>query len=128
MNIFLGVFLVLHGLVHMWYVTLSQGWVAFQADMGWTGQSWLLSGSLSEGGTKWLATLLYVLTAVAFTVSGAGKMIEQDWARSWIVVSAIISTVAILVFWDGNFHHMVEKGLLGLVIDFALLAWILWSA
>jgi hypothetical protein len=33
-----GVFIVLHGLVHVWYVTLSQRWVEFQPEMVWTGE------------------------------------------------------------------------------------------
>ena len=30
----IGVFIVLHGLVHLWYVTLSQRLIEFQAEMG----------------------------------------------------------------------------------------------
>lgn len=41
-----AVFLVLHGLVHLWYVVLSQGWVEMEDAMGWNGQSWLLSDQL----------------------------------------------------------------------------------
>jgi hypothetical protein len=29
-----GVFLALHGLVHLWYVVLSQGWVEMEDAMG----------------------------------------------------------------------------------------------
>ena len=27
------------GLLHLWYVTLSQRWTEFQPEMGWTGES-----------------------------------------------------------------------------------------
>lgn len=30
-----GLFLVLHGLVHGWYVVLSQGWAEVEDQMGW---------------------------------------------------------------------------------------------
>lgn len=126
MNIFFGIFLLLHGLVHMWYVTLSQGWVAFQADMGWTGQSWMLSGLFSESVTKWLATLLFVLAAIVFATSGVGKLLNQDWARAWIAPAAIISALTILIFWDGRFQYIVQKGLIGLMIDISLVVWFLW--
>jgi hypothetical protein len=39
LRILFGIFVVLHGLVHLWYVVLSQRLVEFQADMGWTGES-----------------------------------------------------------------------------------------
>jgi len=53
-----GVFFVLHGLVHLWYVVLSQRLVAFQADMGWTGESWLLTGPLGDVASRWVATVV----------------------------------------------------------------------
>jgi hypothetical protein len=47
----IGIFIVLHGLVHLWYVVLSQGLVEFEPEMGWTGESWLLSRLLGESAT-----------------------------------------------------------------------------
>jgi hypothetical protein len=44
-----GGFLALHGLIHLWYVVLSQGWGEVEDGMGWNGHSWLLSPLLSEG-------------------------------------------------------------------------------
>ena len=43
LRLLIGFFIVLHGLVHMWYFTLSQRLVEFQPEMGWTGKSWLFS-------------------------------------------------------------------------------------
>ena len=38
-----AVFLALHGLVHGWYVVLSNGWIEADDAVGWNGTSWLLS-------------------------------------------------------------------------------------
>lgn len=46
LSFLIGAFVVLHGLVHVWYVTLSQGLVEFQPEMGWSGRSWALSDPL----------------------------------------------------------------------------------
>jgi hypothetical protein len=131
MNILLGIFVILHGLVHFWFVTLSQGWVEFQADMGWTGSSWLLVNFLGAGFLRGLTSVLYGLAAVTFLVAGAGLLSKQDWSRPWLMVASLISALSIVVFWDGSFSLLVQKGLLGLLISLGLLAAVLlfnWPA
>ena len=116
-----GIFVVLHGLVHLWYVTLSQGLVEFQAEMGWTGRSWLFSPLLGGGATRSLATLLYGLAALGFVIGGIGVFAQQPWWRPLIVGSAAFSAAIILLFWDGGTQMIVEKGLLGFLINVAIL-------
>lgn len=121
MRILFGIFILLHGLVHLWYVTLSQGWVQFQPSMGWSGKSWLLSSLLAPGLTQWVATVLYGLAAAAFAVAGVGRMANQDWSRPWLTAASLVSILAIVLFWDGSFKMPVEKGILGLLISIGLL-------
>lgn len=121
MNIFIGIFILLHGLVHIWYVTLSQRWVEFQVDMGWAGKSWLLTNLLGDQVTRFLATLLYSLSAIVFVAAGVGLLANQEWSRPGLVIASIISSLTILVFWDGSLNMPVEKGLLGLLISVGIL-------
>ncbi|NJC96787.1 MAG: hypothetical protein C3F07_07950 [Anaerolineales bacterium] len=121
MRTLIGVFLLLHGLVHMWYVTLSQGWVEYQADMGWTGKSWLLTNLLGDGATHTLATVFYSLSTLIFLVASAGLIAIQTWNRPWLLAASIVSSVTILVLWDGHFDLLVQKGLLGLLINVGIL-------
>lgn len=116
-----GVFVLLHGLVHLWYVTLSQRWVEFQAEMGWSGASWLLTPLLGDAATRTLATLLYALAALGFVGGAIGIFAGQAWWRPVVVGSAAFSAVTILIFWDGGLQMIVEKGLAGFLIDAALL-------
>ena len=116
-----GIFVVLHGLVHLWYVTLSQRWVEFQPEMGWTGESWLLSPLLGDGATRGLATALYSLAALGFLAGGIGVFARQDWWRPVVIGSAAVSAVIIILFWDGGLQKIVEKGLVGFLINVALL-------
>ena len=125
MNILIGIFILLHGLVHIWYVTLSQGWVEFQANMGWTGKSWLLSNLLGNDVTRMFATIFYGLSTITFLVAGFGLLAKQDWSRVWMIAASVVSTITILVFWDGNIGMPVEKGLLGLLINIGILVAIL---
>lgn len=124
-RIAIGSILMLHGLVHLWYVTLSQGWVQFQADMGWTGKSWLFTNLLASNFTSFVATAFYSLATITFLVAGIGLIADQEWSRTWMIVASVISSVAILIFWDGNLNMLVQKGVLGLLINIGILVAIL---
>jgi hypothetical protein len=64
LRLLFSLFLVLHGLVYLWYFTLSQRLVAFQPEMGWSGRSWLFSNLLGDAPLRTLASLLYVLATL----------------------------------------------------------------
>ena len=117
-----AVFLVLHGVVHLWYVVLSQGWVEVEDAMGWNGRSWLLSGLLAEGTILSVASVLYVLVAAGFLAGGAGHALGRDWATPVLVGAAVLSTVVLVAMWDGRFDLLVEKGLVGVAINVAVVA------
>ena len=87
----IGLFIVLHGLVHLWYFTLSQKLVEFKPEMGWTGKSWMFTNILGDPTTRMLAGVLYVLAAIAFVVSGAGILLRAEWWRPVLVGAAIFS-------------------------------------
>jgi hypothetical protein len=116
-----GVFVVLHGLVHLWFVSLSQRLVAFQPEMGWSGTSWIFTNLLGDSTTRLLASGLYVLVTFAFVVSGAGIFIRADWWRPVLMASAICSSAIMVLFWDGSLQLVVNKGLLGLLINVGIL-------
>jgi hypothetical protein len=116
-----GIFIVLHGLVHIWYFTLSQRLVAFQAEMGWTGKSWIFTNLIGDAATRSLASVLYVLATLGFVAGGIGIFIQQTWWRPVLVGSAIFSSAVIVLFWDGGTKMLVQKGILGLVINLVVL-------
>lgn len=121
MNILYGIFIILHGLVHFWYVTLSQGWVEFQADMGWTGRSWLLSGLLNPDITRVIATTAYTAAMLMFVAGGAGILAKTQWAPSLLLTAVTTSAIVILAFWDGSTAMFVQKGALGLLINLGII-------
>ena len=112
-----GIFVILHGLVHLWYVTLSTRLVEYKPDMGWTGESWLLTSPLGDSATRALASGLYVLATLGFVAGGIGLLARQDWRQGVLAASAILSTAIIILFWDGNTSMLVQKGLIGVLIN-----------
>jgi hypothetical protein len=117
----LGAFILLHGLVHLWYFTLSQGLVEYQPEMGWTGRSWLFTRLLGDGTTGALASLLYILAAPWFVLGGTGWFFDTGWWRPVLESAALFSSAVILLFWEGGLQMGVQKGLLGVFIDLGLL-------
>jgi len=117
-----GIFIILHGLVHLWYVVLSLNLVEYQPDMGWTGTSWLLSGILQESTLRMASAGLFIISTLAFVISGIGIFIDADWLDPVILVSAILSSVVLIVFWDGSFEMIVQKGLIGVLINLVVIA------
>ena len=115
------IFILLHGLVHMWYVTLARQWVPFEPEMGWTGNSWLLSSTFGDTTIRSLATVLYSIAALSFVVAGAGVLARADWWATVLVGAAVVSSVTIFLFWDGSFDMVVQKGMVGLLINIVLL-------
>jgi hypothetical protein len=117
-----AVFLALHGLVHGWYVVLSQGWIAVEDAMGWNGESWLLTGLLPEGVILAVASVLYVLVALLFVAGAGGYLRGADWATAALLAGAVLSTLVLVAMWDGRFDLLVEKGVVGVAINLAILA------
>jgi hypothetical protein len=111
----IGVFIVLHGLVHLWFVVLSWRLVSFQPEMGWTGRSWLFTNSIGDASTRWLASGLYALSAVALVAGGIGYLAHSRWAPPMLLGAAVLSAATIMLFWDGSLVRIVEKGLIGLL-------------
>lgn len=125
-NLFIGAFLALHGLVHLWYVVLSQGWVEVEDAMGWNGHSWLLSGTVAEGTILTIATLVYVVVTLGFVVGGVGYALQADWRSPVLIAAAVLSTLMLVTMWDGGFDLLVEKGVLGVLINVALVGVLLF--
>lgn len=115
-------FFVLHGLVHLLY--LGQSWRLFelQPGMTWPEGSWAFSKLIGERGTRLLASAFCVLAATGFLAGGAGFLLKMDWWRSVVVGVATLSAVIFLLFWDGEPQKPDDKGGIGLLINFAILA------
>ena len=124
----LAVFVILHGLVHLWYVVISRGWVEAEDAMGWNGRSWLLSGTVSTERLLGVASVLYVGVAIGFAAAAVGFLLSTPWWRPALAGSALLSIIVIVVMWDGRRVQLIEKGLLGVAIDIGLIAWALLAA
>ena len=114
----ISVFLILHGIFHFWYVAVSLRLFEYKSWMGWSGESWLLTSRIGDGGTRAIAAVLYSLAAIGFMASGVGLLMQESWFRLVLVGSVVFSLIATLLFWDGKNSTMmfVEILILGVLI------------
>jgi hypothetical protein len=120
-----GVFILLHGLVHVLYAGHSRRLFELQPDMSWPEGSWLFSRFLGVDGTRMLASITYLLAALGFAAGGVGLLLGQAWWRPLVVASAAFSSVLMLLLWDGGRRKLADQGLFGLLINLAILVAVL---
>lgn len=123
-NIF-GVFIILHGLVHLLYFGQSSRFFELQSGMVWPDGSWVFSRLLGNETTRVLASILFIMAAAGFITGGIGILAKQAWWRPVIVGSAAFSAVMITLFWDGVVQKLHDKGGIGLLINLAILVAVL---
>ncbi len=116
-----GVFLVLHGLVHLFYLGQSARLFELQSEMVWPDGSWAFSKLLGGEATRSLASILCVLAAIGFVVGGIGIFVSQAWWRPVVMGSAAFSAVIFILLWDGQMQMLANKGLFGILINLAIL-------
>ena len=122
MKIVIGIIIVLHGLVHFLYMGQSLRYFELQRLMVWPDKSWALSRFLSVETTRLLASTACALAAIGFVVGGTGLLMGQVWWRSIVISVAVFSTALYILFWDGHWRKLDEKGAVGILINIALLA------
>jgi hypothetical protein len=130
-TILVGIFFLLHGMVHLLYAGQSWRFFELRPEMTWPDGAWLFSKSLGDETTRLLATALLVLAALGLAASGLGLILRADWWRTLTVASTVFSSLLFFVMWDGKFHALADQGGVGILINLAILVLILvlkWPA
>jgi len=123
-----GIFIILHGLVHLLYFAQSQRLFELSPGMLWPEGSWVFSRLSGDDVPKWLSSAVFVLAAITFILAailfvagGTGVILGQAWWRLIVESAAVFSSIIILIFWDGHRKTFVEQGGIGLLINLAIL-------
>jgi len=124
-QIIAGVFLVLHGLVHLLYLGQSARLFELQPGMIWPDGSWAFSKLFVDTGTRTLTSIFCVLAAAGFVIGGVGIFFGQSWWRTAVIASAVFSGVLYILFWNGRLQHLDNQGGIAILINIALLVTVL---
>ena len=125
LRLIVGVFMVLHGLVHLLYFGQSARYFELQPGMLWPDGSWTFSKLLGDETARLLANIFLVLAAIGFVAGGAGIFIRQAWWRPVVVGVSAFSAVIFILFWDGGLQNLDDKGAIGVLINVAILVAVL---
>ena len=120
-----GVFIVLHGLVHLLYFGQSARYFELQPGMLWPDGSWIFSRLLGDGAARNVASVMLVLAAIGFVIGGTGILFKQGWWRLVITGTVVFSTILYVLFWDGIAQALDNKGGVGILINVAILVIVL---
>ncbi|MCA9910972.1 MAG: hypothetical protein KC519_20095 [Anaerolineae bacterium] len=122
LNTVVGIFLVLHGLVHLLYFGLSRQLFSLEPPLvGWPERSWAFSSVLGDVNTRLLATVLYGVATILFVVGGVGVLARVSWWSPLVVIAAVFASAITVLFWDGQFQRLPDKGFVGVIINIAIL-------
>jgi hypothetical protein len=120
-RVVLGLFLILHGLVHLLYAGQSSRLFELQPGMVWPDGSWAISPLLGDAATRLLTSACCVLAAIGFSVGGIGLLARQPWWRPLVVGSAVFFSAVLILLWDGRAHRLADQGAVALLINLAIL-------
>ena len=120
-RILFGVFLTLHGLVHLLYFGHSARLIRLQPGLAWPIDSWAFSGLLAERRTRWLAGALCILSAVGFLFAGVGVARARSWGDPAMIASCGISILLFILFWDGHLRRLDQQGAVAVLLDLAII-------
>lgn len=77
-RILFGVFIILHGLVHLLYMGQSNRYFELQPGMLWPDGSWALSGFFQNVNIRTLASISMILAALTLAVGSMGMPLHQE--------------------------------------------------
>jgi len=127
-QILIGIFLILHGLVHLLYTGQSWGLFKLRPGMIWPDGTWLLSRFLKTEMIRTLAAIGLVFASIGLITSAVGIFLEVGWWQYAAIASAGFSSLLFFVMWNGKFQGLDDQGGVGVLINLAILAiaWILY--
>jgi hypothetical protein len=125
MKFIFGVFIVLHGLVHLLYAGQSAKYFELKPGMIWPDGSWAFSRLLGNEAARNLASISLLLAAIALIIGGIGIFTTQPWWRPLVVGAAAFSSIVYIILWNGRMQDLDGQGAVGLFINGMILASVL---
>ena len=120
-RVMIGIFLVLHGIVHLLYMGQSRRKFELQPGLVWPDESWILSKTLDTRVVRLLATISCLLAAFGFIIGAAGLFLGQSWGRVVVAGAAFLSSLLFVVFWDGSRQKLANQGGVAILINLGIL-------
>jgi hypothetical protein len=122
LKLIFGVFVILHGLVHLLYFGQAQRYFELQPGMIWPDGSWAFSRIWRDATARSLASILCILIAVVLIIGGIGILAKWGLWRPIIIGGTVFSTIVYLLLWNGKMQALDNQGFIAILINLAILA------
>lgn len=99
-----GLFLILHGLVFIFYAGQSFRMFKLQPGMKWPDESWAFTKMIGNRKVRSSAGVCCLLPSLGFMAGGLGIILNLEWYHPVIISTSVFSIITILIFWDGKFN------------------------
>jgi len=120
-KILFGVFVILHGLVHLLYFGQSQRYFELQEGMAWPDGAWAFSRLLGNETTRTIASVLCVAVAIILIAGSLGMFANWSLWHTIVTSGAVVSTILYVLMWNGKMQRLDNQGAIGIAINLAIL-------
>lgn len=120
-----GVFFV-HGVGHTMGLLPITGLASSES---WTAESWLLTGILGDTITRVIGFILFLIAFLGFVGAALalmGWLVPHELWRTLAIWSAVISLIAVILFWNA-FVTLFPSKIGAIAVDVATLVALLWA-
>lgn len=100
LRLIIALVLFVHGIGHVMGIMPMMGLSTIET---WNARSWLLTSLLGDTITRVIGFILFAAAMIGFIGAALGLMdwlVPHEWWRMLAIVSAVISLVAIALFWN----------------------------
>lgn len=125
MRLVFAALLAVHGLIHLLYAAQSLRLFELQPGMTWPDGAWSFSWLPADTAVRLLAASLMALIAAGFVTAGVALALGQAWWQPLALAAAVVSTIALVLLWNGRLQGLDAQGLYAVLIDAAILLSIL---
>ena len=125
LRIIIGLVLLVHGIGHTMAFFPA---LKISSTDTWHHRSWLLTPLIGETASRVISIILFGSAFVGFIAAALGLfgwLVPHDLWRTLAVVSAVISLVALALFWN-SFVAFFPNKIGAIVVNIAVLVCLLW--
>lgn len=100
LRLIIALVLFVHGIGHVMGIMPMMGLSTIET---WNARSWLLTSLLGDTITRVIGFIIFAAAMIGFIGAALGLMdwlVPHEWWRMLAIVSAVISLVAIALFWN----------------------------
>ena len=126
--------LAFHGVGHAMGIIPALQLRFFQNQTGawaqnWSSHSWLMTPLLGDTASRIISIILFAVPLIGFTAAALGLMgwlVPHEWWRTLAIGSAVISLVALALFWNA-FIYLFPHKVGAIAVNVAVLVGLLWA-